>query len=144
MKKLFLIISFSSVLFLVGCASHPVVHPGSLKKNEQVWGYALAAENIFPVVWFRKGLDQNTELGYRLGLPIYGTGIDLSRVVMRKENAWDVMNFAWSYNPNRNFDITYYRFKEKTGGLLSKMMKKKKSSSLVSVSYTHLTLPTKA
>ena len=44
---------------------------------------------------------------------------------MRKENAWDVMNFAWSYNPNRNFDITYYRFKEKTG-LLSKMMKKKK------------------
>ena len=79
MKKLFLIISFSSVLFIAGCASHPVVHPGSLKKNEQVWGYALAAENIFPVVWFRKGLDQNTELGYRLGLPIYGTGIDLSR-----------------------------------------------------------------
>ncbi|MFL2995163.1 MAG: hypothetical protein ACJZ1Y_06065 [Candidatus Neomarinimicrobiota bacterium] len=113
MKKLFLTISISYVLFLVGCASHPVVHPGSLKKNEQVWGYALAAENIFPVVWFRKGLDQNTELGYRLGLPIYGTGIDLSRVVMRKENAWDVMNFAWSYNPNRNFDITYYRFKEK-------------------------------
>ena len=107
MKKLFLTISFSFVLFIVGCASHPVVHPGSLKKNEQVWGYALAAENIFPVVWFRKGLDQNTELGYRLGLPIYGTGIDLSRVVMRKENAWDVMNFAWSYNPNRNFDITY-------------------------------------
>ena len=132
MKKLLLTISFSSVLFLVGCASHPVVHPGALKKNEQVWGYALAAENIFPVVWFRKGLDQNTELGYRLGLPIYGTGIDLSRVVMRKENAWDVMNFAWSYNPNRNFDITYYRFKEKTGGLLSKMMKKKKSSSSVS------------
>ena len=52
--------------------------------------------------------------------------------MMRKENAWDVMNFAWSYNPNRNFDITYYRFNEKTGGLFSKMMKKKKSSSSVS------------
>ncbi|GIS32015.1 MAG: hypothetical protein Ct9H90mP3_8110 [Flammeovirgaceae bacterium] len=37
------------------------------------------------------------------------------------------MNFAWSYNPNRNFDITYYRFKEKSGGLFSKMSKKKKS-----------------
>ena len=132
MKKLFLIPFIYFVFYLTGCASHPVVHPGSLKKNEQVWGYALAAENIFPTVWFRKGLDQNTELGYRLGLPIYGTGIDVSRVVMRKENAWDVMNFAWSYNPNRNFDITYYRFKEKTGGLFSKMMKKKKSPSSVS------------
>ena len=32
-----------------------------LKKNEQVWGYSIAAENIFPVVWFRKGLDEKTE-----------------------------------------------------------------------------------
>ena len=68
MKKLFLIPFISFVFYLTGCASHPVVHPGSLKKNEQVWGYALAAENIFPVVWFRKGLDQNTELGYRFCL----------------------------------------------------------------------------
>ena len=99
MRKLFLTISLTFLFFLIGCASHPVVHPGTLKKNEQVWGYALAAENVLPVVWFRKGLDQNTEIGYRIGLPIYGTGIDLSRTVMRRENAWDVMNFAWSYNP---------------------------------------------
>ena len=132
MKKISLLTFIISTLFFIGCASHPVVYPGSLKKGEQVWGYSLAAENIFPVMWFRKGLDQNTELGYRIGMPIYGTGIDLSRVVMRNENKWDVMNFAWSYNPNRNMDITYYRFKESSGGLLSRLNKKKKSSSSVS------------
>ena len=132
MKKLSLLILIISTLFFIGCASHPVVHPGSLKKGEQVWGYSLSAENIFPVMWFRKGLDQNTEIGYRLGMPLYGTGVDLSRVVMRQENKWDVMNFAWSYNPNRNIDITYYRFKESSGGLLSRLNRKKKSASSVS------------
>ena len=132
MKKISLLTFIISTLIFIGCASHPVVHPGSLKKGEQVWGYSLAAENIFPVMWFRKGLDQNTELGYRVGMPIYGTGIDLSRVVLRQKNKWDVMNFAWSYNPNQNIDITYYRFKEGSGGLLSRLNKKKKSSSSVS------------
>ena len=132
MKKISLLTLIISTLFFIGCASHPVVHPGSLKKGEQVWGYSLAAENIFPVMWFRKGLDQNTELGYRVGMPIYGTGIDLSRVVLRQKNKWDVMNFAWSYNPNQNIDITYYRFKEGSGGLLSKLNRKKKSSNSVS------------
>ena len=132
MKKISLLTYIIPTLIFIGCASHPVVHPGSLKKGEQVWGYSLAAENIFPVMWFRKGLDQNTELGYRVGMPIYGTGIDLSRVVMRQENKWDVMNFAWSYNPNRNVDITYYRFKESSGGLLTRLNRKKESSSSVS------------
>ena len=132
MRKIYLIVFIACGLFLSGCASHPVVHPGILKKNEQVWGYSIAAENIFPVMWFRKGLDQKTELGYRIGLPIYGSGVDLSRVVMKKENKWDVMNFAWSLNPNQNFDITYYRFKESAGGLLSKLKRKNKGSSSVS------------
>ena len=130
-KNIYLIFLLAITIFFIGCASHPVVHPGTLKKNEQVWGYSLAAENVFPVVWFRKGLDQDTELGYRIGLPIYGTGFDLSRTVMRKEKSWDVMNFAWSYNPNRNIDITYYRFKEKSPGLLSKLNKKKKASNSI-------------
>ena len=132
MQKIYLIVFIACALFFSGCASHPVVHPGSLKKDEQVWGFSIAAENIFPVMWFRKGLDQNTELGYRIGLPIYGSGVDLSRVVMRKENTWDVMNFAWSLNPNKNFDVTYFRFKESAGGLLSKLKRKKKSSNSIS------------
>ena len=70
MQKVYVILFIVLTLLFSGCASHPVVHPGSLKKGEQVWGYSVAAENIFPVMWFRKGLDQDTELGYRIGLPI--------------------------------------------------------------------------
>lgn len=53
MRKLFLTISLTFLFFLIGCASHPVVHPGTLKKNEQVWGYALAAENVFGLIFLR-------------------------------------------------------------------------------------------
>ena len=85
MQKVYVILFIVLTLLFSGCAAHPVVHPGTLKKGEQVRGFSLAAENIFPVMWFRKGLDQDTELGYRIGLPIYGTGVDLSRVVMKQE-----------------------------------------------------------
>ena len=83
-------------IFITGCASHPVVHPGQLRKNERVYGYALSAENIIPILWFRRGLDADTEIGYRVGLPISGSGVDLSRVLTRRENKWDVVNLAWS------------------------------------------------
>ena len=119
-------------IFITGCASHPVVHPGQLRKNERVYGYALSAENIIPILWFRRGLDADTEIGYRVGLPISGSGVDLSRVLTRRENKWDVVNLAWSLTPNNNYDITYYRFKEKerSSGIFKK--KKKKKSSRVS------------
>jgi len=51
----------------------------------------------------------------RLGLPFYGTGIDYSRVLYQKENKWDMINLAWSVNPNFNVDATYYKFKTKIG-----------------------------
>jgi hypothetical protein len=38
-----------------------------------------------------------------------------------KENKWDILNLAWSLNPNYNFDFTYYKFSQrknkKTGAL---------------------------
>ena len=84
--------------------------PGKVKK-----GYALSMENVFPSLWIRKGLTDKSEIGFRIGLPIYGTGIDYSRVVYQKENKWDLINLAWSLNPNFNFDATYYKFKTKKG-----------------------------
>ena len=30
-----------------------------------------------------------------------------------KENKWDVLNIAWSFNPNHNIDLTYYKFTKK-------------------------------
>ena len=34
-------------------------------------------------------------------------------VVYNKENKWDMINFAWSLNPNSNLDFTYYKFRTK-------------------------------
>ena len=76
-------------------------------------GYALSTENVFPYLWYRKGITDKSEIGFRLGLPIYGSGIDYSRVLYQKDNKWDMINLAWSVNPNFNIDATYYKFKTK-------------------------------
>ncbi|MDP6340000.1 MAG: hypothetical protein QF842_06725 [Candidatus Marinimicrobia bacterium] len=58
-------------------------------------------------------MTDKSEIGIRLGLPIYGSGIDYSRVLYQKDNKWDMINLAWSVNPNFNIDATYYKFKTK-------------------------------
>tara|TARA_S200000501_G_scaffold42196_1_gene34240 strand:+ start:1652 stop:2338 length:687 start_codon:yes stop_codon:yes gene_type:complete len=108
-----LIIVLIICVFLIGCASHPVINPhlpapGKIKK-----GYAVSLENVAPYLWYRVGVNDKSELGIRVGMPIYGTGLDYSRVVYNKDNKWDMINFAWSLNPNSNFDFTYYKFKTK-------------------------------
>ena len=108
-------IPFSILFFLLlfGCASHPTINPHLPKAGKSKKGYALSIENVAPVMWYRVGISDKSELGLRIGLPIYGTGLDYSRVVYNKENKWDMINFAWSLNPNSNFDFTYYKFRTK-------------------------------
>lgn len=103
------------LLILTGCASHPTISPQRLKPGETKRGYTLSTENLLPYLWWRKGLSDVSDVGFRIGLPIYGTGIDYSRVLYVKENKWDVLNLAWSLNPNYNMDVTYYKFKSKEG-----------------------------
>ena len=66
-------------------------------------------------MWYRKGINEKSEIGLRVGLTIYGSGIDYSRGVYVKENKWDIINLAWSLNPNYNIDATYYKFKTSKG-----------------------------
>lgn len=110
------IILFYFILFIfAGCASHPTISPQRLKSGEIKRGYTLSTENVLPYLWWRKGLSDVSDIGFRIGLPIYGTGIDYSRVIYVKKNKWDVLNLAWSLNPNYNMDLTYYKFKSKEG-----------------------------
>jgi len=85
------------------------------------YGYAFSVENVFPYLWYRKGISKRSDIGVRVGLPIYGSGLDYSRLLYEKENKWDMLNLAWSMNPNSNFDFTYYKFRQrqnkKTGAL---------------------------
>ncbi len=100
-----------SLLFFWSCASHPTVSTQRLKPGETARGYTVSAENFFPYLWWRRGLTETSDIGFRIGLPIYGSGLDYSRILYVKENKWDVLNLAWSLNPNYNMDGTYYKFK---------------------------------
>ena len=108
---------YSSFLLLVaifsGCASHPTVAPRTLEKGETFYGYSLSIENVFPVLFYRYGVTDRSDIGFRVGLPIYGSGVDYSRILYEKENKRDVLNIAWSLSPNSNFDFTYYKLTQK-------------------------------
>ena len=81
-----LIFTTATFLFLFGCASHPTINPHLPEPGKVKKGYALSMENVFPYLWIRKGLTDKSEIGFRVGLPIYGSGIDYSRVVYKKDN----------------------------------------------------------
>lgn len=110
--KSFTLIFLALLIFYTGCATHPTVSPKRLTEGESRYGYTLSIENVFPVMWYRKGISDVSDIGFRIGLPVYGTGIDYSRLLYSKDNKWDVMNLSWSLNPNYNMDFTYYKFKE--------------------------------
>ncbi|MFQ6616410.1 MAG: hypothetical protein ACE5HZ_06535 [Fidelibacterota bacterium] len=95
---------------LAGCASHPTVAYRTLETGESLYGYTLSVENVFPVFFYRYGLTPVSDIGFRVGVPIYGTGLDYSRVLFEKEGRRDVLNLGWSLTPNSNFDFTYYKF----------------------------------
>ena len=108
-------------IILNGCASHPRVGSQRMAEGDVEYGYAFSVENVFPYLWYRKGISKRSDIGVRVGLPIYGSGLDYSRLLYEKENKWDILNLAWSLNPNYNYDFTYYKFRQrqnkKTGAL---------------------------
>ena len=108
-------------IILNGCVSHPRVGSQRMAEGDVEYGYAFSVENVFPYLWYRKGISKRSDIGVRVGLPIYGSGLDYSRLLYEKENKWDMLNFAWSLNPNYNYDFTYYKFRQrknkKTGAL---------------------------
>lgn len=102
-----------ALLLLAGCATHPTVSTERMAKGESQYGYTLSVENVFPFIWYRYALSDKSDVGFRVGLPIYGSGIDYSRLLYSKEDKWDVLNVAWSVNPNYNLDFTYYKFRQR-------------------------------
>jgi len=100
-------------IILNGCASHPRVGSQRMAEGDVEYGYAFSVENVFPYLWYRKGISKRSDIGVRVGLPIYGSGLDYSRLLYEKENKWDMLNLAWSLNPNYNYDFTYYKFRQR-------------------------------
>lgn len=96
-------------LLFFSCATHPTISPIPLKQGETSWGATLSTENALPVIFMRQGLTDYWDLGLRVGLPIYGTGLDISRLLAEKNDRSDILNLSYGLNPNHNIDLTYYR-----------------------------------
>ena len=77
-----------------GCASHPRVGSQRMSEGDVEYGYAFSVENVFPYLWYRKGISKRSDIGVRVGLPIYGSGFDYSRLLYEKENKWDMLNLS--------------------------------------------------
>ena len=109
--NIFLILIF---LFfgIQGCTSHPAIQPNLPEPGTTDMGFSFSVENIVPVIWWRRGINESTDIGLRVGIPLSGTGIDINRVLFRKERSWEVLNLAYSINPNSNYDLSYIRFKK--------------------------------
>ncbi|MEE2876358.1 MAG: hypothetical protein VX822_01060 [Candidatus Neomarinimicrobiota bacterium] len=99
-------------MLYLGCAAHPSIADHTLEKGEEYAGYSLSTENLFPVLFYRYGLSDVSDIGLRLGVPIYGSGIDYSRTLFEQGKKRDVLNLGWSYSPNSNYDFTYYKFRD--------------------------------
>lgn len=95
-------------LFLVGCATHPTIAPVPLKTDEVYTGLTFSLENVAPIFVYRRGLSDKSDFGVRIGLPVYGTGLDYSRIIYTRGEFKDIVNIAYSLNPNANLDLTYY------------------------------------
>jgi len=108
-----LIPSISIIIFCAGCASHAPVLPQNPKSGVANMGFQFSVENVIPVIWWKYGINDYTEFGFKMGMPISGAGVDISRVLMKKDYRWDVLNLAYNYAPNPSFDLSYYMFKAK-------------------------------
>jgi len=109
-RSLYSGLSLTLILILTACASHPTPQLTPMKKGDAQFGWSLELENVLPYAWYRWAASDNTNLGFRVGLPVYGSGIDISHVLYSKEKKWDALDLAWSLNPNKNIDLTYYKF----------------------------------
>ncbi len=107
-NKLKIMLPIIALLFLWGCAAHPTISPVPLKRGETYTGITFSVENVFPVFVYRKGLSDISDVGFRVGLPIYGSGVDYSRIVFQRGDIYDVINIGFSWTPNSNLDLTYY------------------------------------
>jgi len=97
-------------LLLSGCAAHSTIAPTVLKKGESTKMVTLSAETVAPVITWRWGVTENSDFGFHVGFPVYGTGLDYSVALTRGEHGGgDIFNVGAFLMPNANIDVTYYK-----------------------------------
>ena len=74
----------------------------SVEENFQKFAYKKYGKTLS-----NYSLNNYTDVGFKLGIPISGTGIDINWLLMKKDRWWDMLNLAYSISPNSSLDLTY-------------------------------------
>jgi len=97
-------------LLFSGCAAHSTFAPEVLAPGEKMRTVTVSSETIAPVITWRRGLTERSDIGLHLGIPIYGTGFDYSFQIRQKpRGSGDIVNLGAFLTPNANLDFTYYK-----------------------------------
>lgn len=99
------------VFLFFGCSGHPTISPKPLRKGESYKSLTFSAETGVPIYTYRLGLTNMTDIGVSFGLPLYGSGIDVSRILTHSSNKYQMLNLSYSFALNPTFDATYYNIK---------------------------------
>ncbi len=105
MKRIFIIIS---LMFIWNCAGHSTISPNPLKKGQTYQAVTYSFESVTPVFVYRKGLSNKIDIGMKLGLP-YGSGIDISQMLIKRNDIYYIVNLGYSWALNPSYDFTLYR-----------------------------------
>jgi len=105
--------SLTFLVTLISCTSHPVVAPEPVKPGETYRGVVFSAENVLPQFVYRKGVNERSDIGLRVGmLPIFGSGLDMTIVLRDEGKRLHTVNFAGTYAEQSSFEATYYNVKK--------------------------------
>ena len=96
------------MIFVWNCAGHSTISPNPLKKGQSYQAVTYSFESITPVFVYRKGITNKIDFGMKLGLP-YGTGFDISQMLIKKGDLYYVLNLGYSWSLNSSYDFTLYR-----------------------------------
>ena len=109
MRNIITILVLANILLLIGCAGHSTISPDPLKKGESYYAFNYSLETGVPSYVFRKGITNLTDFGVRIGLPLYGSGMDISRILTKEGDTYYLLNVGYSWALNPGYDFTLYR-----------------------------------
>tara|TARA_Y100001968_G_C19440272_1_gene762124 strand:- start:40 stop:678 length:639 start_codon:yes stop_codon:yes gene_type:complete len=95
-------------MFIWNCAGHSTISPNPLKKGQTYQAVTYSFESVTPVFVYRKGLSNKIDIGMKLGLP-YGSGIDISQMLIKRNDIYYIVNLGYSWALNPSYDFTLYR-----------------------------------
>ena len=104
---------------LLNCSGHSTISPKTLKKGQSYQAITYSFDSMVPIYTYRKGISNKTDLGISLGFPIYGSGINMTRLLNKNGRKSTLLNVGFSYALNSSFDFTLFNTNNVRRGVIT-------------------------